>query len=109
MNVQTRRLMEKYSLHDFQDGRGPVPAHMHANGGGWVENTATVAPTAYVGPHAQVKLFAKILDSARLEGNGIATDSAVLKDKSICRGEARCETVLHGTMVLDAGEIGCGA
>jgi len=24
------------TTHDFQDGNGPVPAHQHANGGGWV-------------------------------------------------------------------------
>lgn len=25
--------------HDFKDGRGPVPAHRHHNGGGWVEDS----------------------------------------------------------------------
>ena len=35
-------------------GSRPVPAHQHPNGGGWVENTALVAPTAYVGPTARV-------------------------------------------------------
>ncbi len=100
--------MDKYSLHDFDDGRGPVPAHQHSNGGGWVENTATVASTAYVGPHAQVRLFGKVLDRARVEGQGLVTDSAVVKDKAICRGEARCETMLHGRMILDADELGCG-
>ena len=39
---------------DFKDGKGPVPAHQHSNGGGWVADTATVADTAYVGPDAQV-------------------------------------------------------
>lgn len=34
---------------DFEDGNGPVPAHQHSNGGGWVADTATVADTAYVG------------------------------------------------------------
>ena len=38
--------------HDF--GAGPIPAHRHANGGGWVADTATVADTAYVGPEALV-------------------------------------------------------
>ena len=27
---------------DFKDGNGPVPAHEHPNGGGWVADTAKV-------------------------------------------------------------------
>ena len=27
---------------DFNDGNGPVPAHKHPNGGGWVADTAKV-------------------------------------------------------------------
>ena len=41
-------------LHDFQDGRGPVPAHPHSNGGGWIADTATVDATARVSGDAQV-------------------------------------------------------
>ena len=33
----------------FDFGNGPVPAHKHSNGGGWVADTASVADTAYVG------------------------------------------------------------
>lgn len=32
----------------FDFGEGPVPAHRHANGGGWVANTAEVEDTAVV-------------------------------------------------------------
>ena len=39
---------------DFGDGKGPVSAHQHVNGGGWVADTAFVAETAYVGPDARV-------------------------------------------------------
>ena len=42
------------TIYDFQDGNGPVPAHRHPNGGGWVADTAKVEETAYVGPNAQV-------------------------------------------------------
>ena len=42
------------TTYDFQDGNGPVPAHQHPNGGGWVADTATVEETAYVGLNAQV-------------------------------------------------------
>jgi len=43
-----------YSTHDFGDGKGPVLAHKHPNGGGWVANTADVDDTAFVGPNACV-------------------------------------------------------
>jgi hypothetical protein len=48
------------SSYNFKDGLGPVPAHKHPNGGGWVADTATVADTAYVGPEA------KVYDNARV-------------------------------------------
>lgn len=51
---------------DFGDGKGPVPAKRHQNGGGWVANTATVSTRAFVGPHARVFGEAYIHDGARL-------------------------------------------
>ena len=44
----------KMTTYDFGDGNGPVPAHQHPNGGGWVANTAWVQDTAYVGSDATV-------------------------------------------------------
>ncbi len=38
--------------YDF--GAGPVPAHQHPNGGGWVADAAYVAPGVWVGPAAGV-------------------------------------------------------
>jgi len=38
----------------FDFGAGPVPAHQHPNGGGWVADTASVSETAYIGPAARV-------------------------------------------------------
>ena len=40
--------MTKETEFDFQDGNGPVPAHKHVKGGGWVADTATVADSARV-------------------------------------------------------------
>jgi len=37
--------------------------HQHSNGGGWIQNTATVADTAYVGPDATVSGSARISDN----------------------------------------------
>ena len=53
---------------DFDDGRGPVPAHRHPNGGGWVADTASVETAAFVGPDARVSGDARVLGSARLLG-----------------------------------------
>ena len=54
---------------DFKDGNGPVPAHQHPNGGGWVADTASVADTAYVGPDAWVYGNAKVTGNAEVFGN----------------------------------------
>ena len=43
----------------------------HANGGGWVANNATVAPTAYVGPASMVLDHAQVLDQAIIEEGSI--------------------------------------
>jgi hypothetical protein len=53
---------------DFGDGNGPVPAHKHSNGGGWVADTATVADTAYVGPNARVYGYARVYENAQVYG-----------------------------------------
>ena len=53
---------------DFGDGNGPVPAHRHPNGGGWVADTAKVYETSYVGPDAQVYGDAWVSGNARVYG-----------------------------------------
>ena len=50
----------------FDFGNGPVPAHKHPNGGGWVADTAKVADTAYVGPDAQVSDTARVSENAQV-------------------------------------------
>lgn len=49
---------------DFRDGNGPVPAHKHPNGWGWVADTSSVSETAYVGPNAWVFGDARVYDNA---------------------------------------------
>ena len=57
----------------------------HPNGGGWVQSTATVAPTAYVGPNAMVLGTAKVLDNAIIDDFAVVTDQAVVSDHArIC-------------------------
>lgn len=54
----------------------------HPNGGGWVSSNSTVAPTAYVGPHAKVLGASTVSDNARIE------DFAIIKGKSRVYGNA---------------------
>ena len=54
---------------DFEDGNGPVPAHKHVNGGGWVANTADVSETAYIGPNARVFGNAQVSDDTWVSGD----------------------------------------
>jgi tetrahydrodipicolinate N-succinyltransferase len=61
---------------DFGDGNGPVPAHKHPNGGGWVADTATVAETAYVGPDAQVYGNAQVSENASVYGGARVFEDA---------------------------------
>lgn len=58
----------KPTLFDFEDGRGPVPAHRHPNGGGWVAETAHVDETAYVGPDARVSDYGRVFGNGRVSG-----------------------------------------
>ena len=54
---------------DFQDGNGPVPAHQHKNGGGWVADSATVERTAQVFGDARVYGDAQVYGDARVFGD----------------------------------------
>jgi hypothetical protein len=80
-----------------------APGHRHANGGGWVDDRATVEASVYVGPRAIVSGASKLSGSARIDGHtfvhdatisgnarvtdnafvlgGTLTDSAVVKDQ----------------------------
>ena len=59
---------------DFGDGKGPVAAHQHPNGGGWVADTAKVADTSYVGPDAWVYGNAEVSGTARVSGDAWVSD-----------------------------------
>ena len=51
----------------FDFGRGPVAAHPHPHGGGWVADTASVAPTVWVAPNARIADNAVVRDQVRDE------------------------------------------
>jgi len=48
--------------------------HQHVNGGGWVQNTATVEDTAYVGPDAVVYGYAQVYGKAQVTGDVVSGD-----------------------------------
>ena len=73
---------------DFQDGNGPVPAHQHPNGGGWVANTAFVADTVYVGPDAHVSGNAEVFGNAKVSGDAWVYDNAKVYGNAWVYGNA---------------------
>ena len=60
----------------FDFGDGPVPAHRHTNGEGWVADTATVEDSAYIGPNARVSGNARVFGNAHVSGNARVFDNA---------------------------------
>jgi hypothetical protein len=94
---------------DFGDGNGPVPAHKHPNGGGWVADTATVDETAYVGGaearvygNAQVSGNAKVSGNAWVFGNAKVYGNAQVYDNAGVSGDAQ---VFHDAGVFGNAEV----
>jgi len=54
-----------------------INGHLHSNGGGWVDNTASVASSVFVGPYAMV------LGYSNLTGNVVLVNTAVVKDANM--------------------------
>ena len=74
---------------DFEDGNGPVPAHRHPNGGGWVADTAKVYETSYVGPDAQVYGDATVYGDAGVSSNAWVYDNATVSGNDTVSGNAQ--------------------
>jgi carbonic anhydrase/acetyltransferase-like protein (isoleucine patch superfamily) len=68
--------------HDFKDGIGRVFAHRHANGNGWVADTARVEEQVYIGPRAQVYNYACVRGQVRLEGRARVFGHATLDGRA---------------------------
>ncbi len=58
----------------------------HPNGGGWVDSTAHIEPTAYVGPNAMVLDEAVVLGNARVEDYAVMMDNARIEDNAVISG-----------------------
>lgn len=90
---------------------------VHSNGGGWVENSANVASTVYVGPHAMVLGFSNLSGEVRIEntalirnaqisGNVIVSENAFV-DRGTYSGNAKIkgqafseENIMDGDAVM---------
>ena len=93
------------TTYDF--GAGPVPAHQHPNGGGWVADTARVADTAYVGPYA--KVAGGTIHGGTIEGGTI--HGGTIWGGTIWGGTIRGGTIWGGTIwgerdILVLGPVG---
>ena len=69
----------KAQTHDFRDGNGPVPSHIHTKGGGWVADTAHVHNSAYIGPDALVYGNARVYGDAWVSGDARVYGNALVK------------------------------
>lgn len=81
-------------LYTFTKREGPVRAHRHPNGKGWVADTATVTLNSYVGPNAVVYGLATVENGSRVYGNarigGYASVSmSEVHGKAMVFGKAR--------------------
>ena len=63
------------TTHDFGDGRGPVAAHQHQNGGGWVAETAGVEKSSYIGEQALVYGQAHVSGQALVYGQVLVSQT----------------------------------
>jgi len=82
--------------------------HRHQNGGGWVQDTARVEPSAYVGAEALVFDFARVLENARVSDWARVYGQACLRDAAHVCGHAQihdCALVCHAARVYGRAEI----
>lgn len=100
-------------------GEREILGYMHANGWGFVEITATVEPTVYVGQNAMVLDFAVVSDRAKLIGhstvlgNATVSGEAELRDLAVVSGNVRVSgntkvtnlAVISGDTQISTGHI----
>ncbi len=92
----------------FDFGKGPVPAHQHKNGGGWVADTAHIDETVFVGPDAQVYEFARVRGFARICDHAKVYDYARVLDQAIVCDSAKvygCALVFNCTRIYNHGRV----
>jgi carbonic anhydrase/acetyltransferase-like protein (isoleucine patch superfamily) len=72
--------------------------HKHVLGGGWVSNTARVADSVFVGPHALVYGYAElrdrvaVVDSAQVSGHAVLTGDVIVSGNAWVSGTTKACT-----------------
>jgi hypothetical protein len=79
----------------FEVETGPVLAHRHMNGGGWVANTAMVADSAFVGRLACVFDRARVIENASVDGTAWVLGDATVEGDARIRGDAEINGLAH--------------
>ena len=97
------------NIFDFQDGIGPVAAHRHVNGGGWVADTAKVSDNARVFGNAVVSDNAWVTGNAKVSGNAVVSDNAVVSGNAVVtRNPVFISNIYHNITITDKHiQIGC--
>ena len=87
----------------FDFGFGPVPAHRHPNGGGWVADTAQVFDNTLVFGNTQVFDNARVFGNAQVSGNARVFDKARVYGDAQVSGDARVagKARIYGIMRSD--------
>ena len=89
LEAGSKKLLELLPKETFDFGDGPVPAHRHKNGGGWVANTARVGNSVYIGSGARVYGEAEVVDNAQILDHARVYENAVVRENTIIRDNAR--------------------
>ncbi len=91
---------------DFEDGRGPVPAHRHTNGGGWVSDDCVVDAPTYIEEDACV-WGGCILDSVNIYNEARVSGNSSLKERCVVSGGAVIVSsyLSQGTHVSNSAEV----
>ena len=77
--------------------------HRHPNGGGWVQDTASVDETAHIGPDAEVSVAAWVSGNAQVSGAAQVSGNAWVFGSAEVSGNAWVSSPRH---VLTVGPIG---
>ena len=77
--------------------------HRHPNGGGWVQDTASVDETAHIGPDAEVSVAARVSGNAQVSGTAQVSGNAWVFGSAEVSGNAWVSSPRH---VLTVGPIG---
>ncbi|MDO4864571.1 MAG: DUF6055 domain-containing protein [Ruminococcus sp.] len=80
--------IEGAGIKQSRGGVNEASGRRHANGGGFVANTAKVDDSVYVGKDARVLGYATVSGSARIDGHATVTGSAKVSGNAVVTGHA---------------------